>query len=100
MLHRFARFLGKRATQCLPVDGDQFAAGRFVKGLRPLKQTRCEVFPVRQAEDPTKRIVGGNAIGQFQKRFQPRVPRPAKLLNIRPILRPAHHSSKRDRDNV
>ena len=84
MQHRFARLLSERATQRLAIDGDQLAAGRFVNRLRPLKQTGCELFPAQQAEDAPKRIVRGNALGQFQKCFEPIVPEFAEGFQIRP----------------
>lgn len=100
MQHGLAGLPGEGATQRFAIDGDQLASRRFVKSLRPLKQTGRELVALQRAQHAAKRVVRRDAARQLQEHLQPVGASLAEQFDVRPIFRAAQHGQDRHGHDV
>ncbi len=88
------------APQGLAVDGNHLTGGDRGEVADPADKRGFEGGGVEGGEDPTERVVGGDAVGQGEEGAQPGFLAASKLGNVDPGVGPAHHGAQRDGHDV
>jgi len=68
--------------------------------LDPRQKTRLEPLGIQPSKHPAKRIVGRDAVGQFEERSQPRQLGVPEQLNLDPIIGTADDGANRNDKDV
>jgi hypothetical protein len=68
--------------------------------IRPIQKAASERLRIQEIKNPFECIVGRNAIGQWQKAFQPRTMAFAKRNDIRPSIGVANDGTNGDGNNI
>src|ERR1700687_6298000 len=55
----------------LAIDCDETAERGLGNALDPVEEAMLQGLRIEQSEDAIKRVMGGNAVGQFEKGLQP-----------------------------
>src|SRR5947209_4940124 len=88
-----------RTTQGFAINGDH-SCYRRTQALHPLEKTRLKFHGIQTCKDASKGIMGWNAVGQFQDRFEPRFFFFPKFFDLYPSFRPTNHAANRDDNNI
>src|ERR1017187_4100238 len=88
-----------RASARLPIDGDDpFDAGADC--LHPLQKTRFKLFGINESKDSSKRVMGGNPVGQLEQIGEPVLLRFPKFFDSYPSIRSTDHPTNRYDDDI
>lgn len=88
-----------RAAKRLAIDRDD-PLDCCADGLDPLKKTRFKLLGIQVRKDPSKGVMGGNAMGETEQFGKPGFLRLPEFLDFHPSFRPADHSTNRQNDDV
>ena len=69
----------------------------WLRRHRPHSRSNLSVQP---GEDPAERVVGGNAIGQFQHLAQPSLLAPAERFHVHPAVRTCYGAAERNGEDI
>src|SRR3954447_23479982 len=84
----------------LAVDRDHLALGPDRQRLRPAAEAGLERVRVDQHEDPSERVVRGDAVRQLEEGLEPGPLAPPVELDVLPALGAGDHGTDRDREDV
>src|SRR3954452_3979582 len=84
----------------LAVDRDPLALGPDRQRLRPAGEAVLERVRVDQHEDPSERVVRGDAVRQLEEGLEPGPLAAAVELDVLPALGAGDHGADRDREDV
>src|SRR3954463_14605777 len=89
-----------RAPDGLAVDRHHLALDLTRQGLCPAREAALERVGIDQHEDPSERIVRGDAVRQVQEALQPSLLAAPVKLDVLPTFRAGDHRAHRDYENV
>ena len=89
-----------RASHRLTVYGYDVTLQDLTDGQHPLDEAALELLSVQPGEDPAERVVGGNAIGQFQHLAQPSLLAPAERFHVHPTVRTCYGAAERNGEDI
>src|SRR5512134_1680101 len=89
-----------RAPGGLAIDRHHRALDLTGQGPRPSREADLERVRIEQHEDPSERVVRGNAVRQGQEGLQPSLFVAPVELDVLPALRAGDHRTDRDHQDV
>src|SRR3954470_19615380 len=89
-----------RAPDGLAVNRDHLALDLTRQGLCPAREAALERVGIDQHEDPSERIMRGDAVRQGQKGLQPSLLAAPVKLDVLPTFRAGDHRAHRDYQDI
>jgi hypothetical protein len=88
------------ATQCLAVDGDEFAVRCPDDSVHPTQKALLERGRIHRGEDAAEGVVGRNPVGQIEKGDKPVPLFFGVRFDVGPMITPGNDSTEGDGDDV
>src|SRR5262245_45243085 len=88
------------ATQGLAVDGDVFDGQGLLNGRHPRSEAGLKGMGLEPIEDTFEGVMRGDAVGQFEKPFEPVAALTTKGLDLLPILSAGNDGTQSNDDDI